>query len=190
MKTTVTVRLPGTPPPTSLTEQQLGKVGLKAVTMIQERTAAGKGLATSGELEAFKPYSENWFFIPLGALTGKQKAALEDLATDTNKAQIITRGDKLYALIHGYKLWKKAAYPDAEDGVNLSATGDMMNFLTVIRKDAGAQTVTLGWDSPELALRAEYVQHGRSPRRFLGLSSEESLDLARFAAKLLIAAQA
>lgn len=165
----------------NLTSQQLTNIGLFAAELIRERTSSG----IDAQGNPFKSYSSKVFFRPIGGMTAKQRNALANLVKNKQAEYVKKENKNLWALIHGYDVWKKVAYPDEYNGgvVNLRATGKMMDALTVINVDQSKQEFTLGFARPEMARIAYYnEQRGRV---FNGLTESDKEQLYNYAARLI-----
>ena len=166
----------------TLSPEDLTKLGLKGAGMIVERTQ--KGIGANGN--PFTPYSELPFAMPFGGITLRARKNLGD------KLKVFkTKLGKLWAVIEGgYAAFKAAAYP--QDGsVNLTATGRMLNALTVIATDPANNSTILGFTNGEEALKAWYQNEAgagksRTIRKFLGFTDQEKGELAAWAATRII----
>lgn len=157
----------------------LRSVGVRAISMIRDRTLAG--LDAGGT--TFRAYSTEPFARPLHGITQRARRALGD-----RLHVFTTKKGKLWAVIEGgYAAFKAAAYPDDAGTVNLTATGAMLRALAIVAVDENTATVTLGFTRTDEALKALYHEElGAGPRRairhFLGLTDAEQIDLAQLAA--------
>ena len=152
----------------------LRQAGLKAISLIRERTLAG----VDANGQPFAPYSQKPFARPLGGITRQTRAALGQ------KLQVFTTsGGKKWAVIEGgYAAYKAAKRPNDGGKVNLSDTFGMLRALTITKIDEGTNTVQIGFTREEEALKALYhnevgVGSGRVVRRFMGLTVPEQRDI-------------
>lgn len=167
------------PIPIYVPSDVLRAIGLRAISMIRERTLQGFD-ADGGRLRA---YSTTPFARPYGGITQRAKKNLG------NRLQVFTskKSGKLWAVIEGgYAAYKQAAYP-GDSGVNLSATGAMLRSLTILSVDEESLTVTIGFTRTDEAVKALYHdQLGAGPsrviRHFMGLTPSERLELGEMGA--------
>jgi len=161
----------------SIPDDDLKRIGLRAVSMIRDRTLRGVG----ADGAPFKPYSTQPFALPLGAITKRAQRALgDDMKIITSK-----RSGALWAVITGgYAALKDAAYPQYGGVVNLSRTGAMLRALTVIGVNGSGQvTIRIGFAREEEAQKA--LWNDARGRRILGFTQEERTDLAGAAARVI-----
>lgn len=162
----------------TIPEQALRQLGLLGIQIITERTARG----VDAEGKPFKPYGTSPFAMPYGGITAKARAALGD-----SLQAFRTKGGAMWAVITGgYAAYKKAAYPQDGGEVNLTATGTMMQQLTVVKVIPSTNTVVLGFASIEAATIAYYHNvAGAGPskvrRKFMGFTRAEAERLAAMA---------
>jgi hypothetical protein len=155
----------------------LKRIGLGIVTMIRERTLKGEGI--DGPLA---PYSTRPFARPLGGVPSRTLSALGG-----NLKRFTTKQGRLWAvIIGGYKAYKAARYPQDGGGVNMTAEGNMMRSLAVIAVDPATGKIVIGFNREESAEIAYYhnvsgAGKGRRLRKFMGLTPEEQLKVARLA---------
>jgi hypothetical protein len=156
----------------TLPEKLLRRVGLKAATVIVDRTQAGQ----DADGKPFAPYSTRDLYIPAGATTKAARVKLDAQGKLTYFTYVRTR--TLWIVVEGgYAALKKARYPQDSGRVNLTASGAMLRGLRpvrVTRSEKGGEVV-LGFSRDELAQRASYVE--KQGRRFLGLTSAEQAAL-------------
>jgi hypothetical protein len=156
----------------TLSEKLLRRVGLKAATMIVDRTQAGQ----DADGKPFAPYSTRDLYIPAGATTKAARVKLDEQGKLTYFTYVRTRS--LWIIVQGgYAALKMARYPQDSRRVNLTASGAMLRGLRpvrVTRTEKGGEVV-LGFSRDELAQRASYVE--KQGRRFLGLTSAEEAKL-------------
>lgn len=155
----------------------LRRVGLSIVSIIVERTRQGQGV--DGRL---KPYSTRPFARPLGGIPSRTISALGE-----GLQRFTTKQGALWAIITGgYAAYKKARYPQDSGGVNMTATGGMLRSMTVAAVDEATGKIVIGFSRDDAAELAYYhnvsgAGRGRTIRRFMGLTAEEEIRVARIA---------
>lgn len=121
-------------------------------------------------------------FLGYGGLLKKHESIIEALYSSGDLKYFRTKAGKLWLLIRGYDLFKKNFNPDEYVGhVNLRATGNMLDSMTIIKVDAKNGTFQIGWQDAELAEIAYYNE--LKGRQFLGFTNEERQKLETLAAQ-------
>lgn len=167
----------------TLPEQALRQIGLLGIQIITDRTARG----VDADGKPFAPYGTSPFAMPYGGITAKARAALGD-----SLHAFKTKKGTLWAVITGgYAAFKKAAYPQEGGEVNLTATGTMMQQLTIVEVVPSTNTVVLGFASLEAATIAYYHNvAGAGPskvrRNFMGFTGQELQRMAKFAGSRIV----
>lgn len=152
----------------------LRRLGQRAAQMIRDHARAGIG----SDGKALAPYSRKPFARPLGGITQKAQKNLGD-----RLKVFTTRKGKLWAIIEGgYEAYKKAAYPQDGDGVNMTATGNTLRAVSLLEAHPDG-TLIIGFTRREAAEIAYYHHEDSATiRDWLGLTPAEQAELSLLAA--------
>lgn len=157
----------------------LKRLGVNALTMIEENIAAGVDI----DGKAYQ-YSTKPFFMPWSQSLQRKLGGKKGEGTYYEYAVSKKTGAFGMLILGGYKAFKEKTKPDVANDF-LTYTGKMLRGMKVLRREN--DSVTIGWSDPRLAQIAFYLNvsgAGKSRKlwKFLGLRLQQQDALAKMMA--------